>query len=420
MAESIRQITDDLYEYKRHRIQFARPRGKKSRWVVTVIPPDGDLWTVDVHGPRGQVVRQIASAIDLANWEIQRASNPWSLARVNRGEPGLVLDPDEVFVRAGSHRATDKIKQRLGTLPQSYYTMFGRKKTAGTSFYVMTADQYARIKDITGVSLSRIQAGEDWSPTIKWTNPREIKEHYTKADYPAIFGDTDRDSIEDVDDPRPLIPGDRHSIEEVRLSDEVEALLGAREEFIPIAREMKSKLGSLGIQGAQIKSRVKTPFSILNKLRRKRLSTLTDVAGAMIVVPDQKALDKAKAGIERDFDIVGTEDYYADPQNGYRAMHYIVRQNGHPVELQLKTRRMAAISDASHTPYKRGQLDPRAMEELTYKAWQADKGNKDIAREIDPLLRDSYALRRRLTRQSNPARRSASRAVLLAERLAKG
>jgi ppGpp synthetase/RelA/SpoT-type nucleotidyltranferase len=231
---------------------------------------------------------------------------------------------------------------------------------------------------------------------------RNPKEHYTKADYPAIFGDTDSDTIEDVDDPHPYTPGDTHSIEEVRLADEVEALLFAREEFIPVARDMKAKLGALGISGAQIKSRVKTPFSILNKLRRKRLQTLTDVAGAMIIVPDQKALEKAKAGIERDFEIVGTEDYYSHPQNGYRAMHYIVRQDGHPVELQLKTRRMAAISKASHTPYKRGQLDPVAMEELTYAAWQADKGNKEVARWLDPLLEDLSEVRRRLTRKTNP------------------
>jgi ppGpp synthetase/RelA/SpoT-type nucleotidyltranferase len=421
MAEPIRQIDDDLYAYKGHRIQFARPRGKKSGWVATVIPPEGDLWTVDVYGPRNRVVQQIAVAIDLSAWDVQQASNPYSMERELRGEHGLVLGVDEVFVKSGSHRATAKIKQRLGTLPTSYFTFFGRKKTAGTTFFVMTREQFGRVRDITGVSQAKIQPGERWQPSIKFMNPREIREHYTKADYPAIFGDSDRDSIEDVDDPHPYTPGDKHSIEEVRLADEVEALLSAREEFIPVARDMKSKLGALGIRGAEIKSRVKTPFSILNKLRRKRLATLTDIAGAMIVVPDQRALETAKAGIEKDFDVIGIEDYYSHPQNGYRALHYIVRQDGHPVELQLKTRRMAAIADASHTPYKRGQLDPKAMEELTTLAWKADKGDRQAEAQIDRLIADRKDLRRRLTLHTNPSRprTSVSRTVLLAERLAK-
>ena len=237
----------------------------------------------------------------------------------------------------------------------------------------------------------------------------------TRAHYPAIFGDTDTDKIPDVDDPRPRIPGDKHSIEEVRLADEIDALLAERQAFMPVLEEIKGRLYDLGIEGAEVKGRVKTPFSILNKLRRKRLSTLTDVAGAAIIVPDQAALDRAKRSIERDFEIIDREDYYADPQNGYRALHYIVRVQGKPVELQLKTSRMAAIAKSSHTAYKRGALNAEAMEHATSLAWKADRGDEEAAAEIDYDIEHPQELRRKLTaRNGNPRTRE------LARRLARG
>ncbi len=225
----------------------------------------------------------------------------------------------------------------------------------------------------------------------------------TRADYPAIFGDFDLDTITDADDPRPRTPGDTESIEEVRLADEMDALLATRAEFVPVADEIQETLVGFDVDGAKVKSRVKTPFSILNKLRRKRLGTLTDVAGAMMIVPDHKALKKAARQIEDTFEVIDREDYYDRPQNGYRALHYIVRVQGKPVELQLKTERMAAIAKASHTAYKRGELDGTSMEYLTEVALRADRGDAEAARQIDKLLADPRALKLRL-KATNPRR----------------
>lgn len=246
------------------------------------------------------------------------------------------------------------------------------------------------------------------NPARKRNSPARVRGNrpITRADYPAIFGDFDRDAITDADDPRPRTPGDTESIEEVRLADEMDALLATRAEFVPIEQELRSTLGEMGIRGSKIKTRVKTPFSILNKLRRKRIESLTDIAGGMMIVPDQEALERASKKIEQHFDVIEKLDFYKTPQNGYRAKHYVVRVHGKPVELQLKTERMAQVAKASHTAYKRGVLNVDAMERITRMAWNADRGNKVAAETIDDMIAHPDALRRALTTTGNPSSRA--------------
>ncbi len=234
--------------------------------------------------------------------------------------------------------------------------------------------------------------------TRRPNDPREI----TRQDYPAVFGDSDRDQIPDVDDPRPFVPGDTKSIEEIRLSDEVGALIDTRASFVPATEAVMKSLRDLRIPKSKVKGRVKTPFSIVNKLRRKYFGRLTDVAAARIVVPDRASVDIATTAIEEDFEILEKEDFYKTPKAGYRAIHYIVRVNGVPVEVQIKTNRMAEIAEGSHTPYKTGKLNVQEMDRLTSLAARADAGDRAAQKELDPLLRDKAALRRSLTVQSNP------------------
>jgi hypothetical protein len=84
---------------------------------------------------------------------------------------------------------------------------------------------------------------------------------------------------------------------------------------------------------------------------------------------------------------------------------------------------MSKIADASHTAYKRGDLDAASMETLTRLAWQADKGDRRAASEIDPILADGKLLRSRLkSRSPNPApiAGTSARISALAARLARG
>ncbi len=255
----------------------------------------------------------------------------------------------------------------------------------------------------------------------RWVNPASS---LSEVSYPSVFGDSDNDRIPDVDDPHPFSPGDVKSIEEVRLSDEISEFLEVRDAFVPATRDVMDRLEEIGIQKSKVTGRVKTPFSMINKLRRKRLGTLTDVAGTRIVVPDEASVEIVGGVVEDDFEVLDKDDYYEKPQAGYRALHYIVRSNGLPVEIQIKTRRMSKITEGSHTPYKRGKLNASEMDRLTDLAAQADAGDRSAASEIDPLLRDTAALQRRLTQKANPARGRKSnpdaRMLRLARQLARG
>src|SRR5690606_17947385 len=148
-----------------------------------------------------------------------------------------------------------------------------------------------------------------------------------------------------------------------------------------------------------VKGHVKSPLSVINKLRRKRLvrpfvvakagevytQGLTDMAGCMAVVEDLDALLVLLEQVQEG--AVGTvrehEDFYRRPNAGYRAHHFIVERDGLPVEVQLKTKRLARLSGASHEAYKRGLLDASAMNALSLLAVNADAGDAEAAAEFD-------------------------------------
>lgn len=207
----------------------------------------------------------------------------------------------------------------------------------------------------------------------------------TRADYPAVFGDIDRDKLPDVDDPRPTKPGDTESIEEVQLSDEIGALIDTREDYVEVMEDLKKELRTIGRKGSYALGRVKTPYSILNKLRRKKLDELTDLAGTMLVVKDQKNLERVKKAIQDRYEILDFDDYYKDPLGGYRAYHFIVEKDGVPVEIQLKTKRMKTLADAAHTAYKRGELNSETLDKLSRLALKADKGDRAAQKKFQGL-----------------------------------
>ncbi|WP_409029443.1 helicase-related protein [Gracilimonas sediminicola] len=239
------------------------------------------------------------------------------------------------------------------------------------------------------------------------------------SDYPGIFGDFDNDGIQNVDDPHPQQAGDTETVEEVKLSEEIEKLIELRNEYQEALNEVMNKLKSIDVE-SKVKGRVKSPYSVINKLRRKRISGkiekaekgelytkgLTDMVGCMIIVNDQYALNKVLEAIESGEvgSIFEHEDFYKNPLNGYRAHHFIVHtEDDISVEIQVKTKRMAAISSASHTAYKEGNLNSEELLRLTSLAVKADNHNEAAKKELDPLLADMDKLEQRLTVRENRA-----------------
>jgi len=241
-------------------------------------------------------------------------------------------------------------------------------------------------------------------------NWRENPQRYLdRSDYPGVFGDPDSDSLPFADDPHPLAPGDTESVEEVMLSEELDKLLQIRDEYDAVTQEARRRLEGIAPERARVKSRTKTPFSIINKLRRKRLEGpkgLTDISGTMLVVPDYDALEDVREKVEGGAlgEVLEVEDHYELP-GPYRAVHYIAEVMDRPVEVQLKTARQATLAGAAHTPYKRGTIDEREMERIGRLAHAADEGNEQAAEEVDRLLMDDEALQTRLDTsiRSNPS-----------------
>ncbi|HEX3040949.1 MAG TPA: RelA/SpoT domain-containing protein [Solirubrobacterales bacterium] len=88
--------------------------------------------------------------------------------------------------------------------------------------------------------------------------------------------------------------------------------------------------------------RLKRRPQILNKLERfssMRLTQMEDIAGCRaILAGGAPQVAGVLRRIRRNWDIVGIDDYVKSPKStGYRAIHVVIRRDGHVVEIQLRT-----------------------------------------------------------------------------------
>lgn len=83
----------------------------------------------------------------------------------------------------------------------------------------------------------------------------------------------------------------------------------------------------------------KTTVSIIAKLRRlkTRLDRMQDIAGCRIVVPNISDQDAVISALQQEFSASKTDDLRSKPHHGYRAVHMIVRSDGKPIEIQVRT-----------------------------------------------------------------------------------
>ncbi len=85
---------------------------------------------------------------------------------------------------------------------------------------------------------------------------------------------------------------------------------------------------------------MKTPFSIVQKLRREtemQLSRMQDIAGCRLVVATLPDQDGAVRDLTQAFVKVRVLDRREKPSHGYRAVHIIVSGQGKAVEIQVRT-----------------------------------------------------------------------------------
>jgi len=264
----------------------------------------------------------------------------------------------------------------------------------------------------------------------------------TRANYPSLFLDTDRDGTPNVDDVSPFDATMSEQIEEVSLSKEMGTIIDYRNKYDDIRKKFVSKLATIsdscGNTACGILSRTKTPYSIINKLRRRSLTGvkrlgnlegkakkklknkdlnaldlykgLTDIVGTMVVANDKATLEKLKNRILKGDmgEVLEFEDFYAEPNNGYRAYHFIIGVKDkdidnpsetriYPIEVQIKTKRAKKLSEVSHTAYKEGRLNGKKYNELFKIIVKADDGDKKAQTRIDKLFKNKSVLKKAIT-----------------------
>ena len=112
------------------------------------------------------------------------------------------------------------------------------------------------------------------------------KEYSTKeiplSLYKSFFQDTDGDGVPNVDDVAPFQSSDKTRLEEVSLSEEMRTIINYRNDFEDVRKDVVKDLDDI-IEECDAKgdcgilSRTKTPYSIVNKLRRRSLTDVKDL-----------------------------------------------------------------------------------------------------------------------------------------------
>jgi ppGpp synthetase/RelA/SpoT-type nucleotidyltranferase len=226
---------------------------------------------------------------------------------------------------------------------------------------------------------------------------------FDKKLYKGVLDDFDLDGLPNADDPNPLKSGDGASVEQTKLSTAVNNVIRVKDKMDVELDEFIGKLQKTAPNDSKIYGRTKTPYSILNKLVSTRLLDqkrgLQDLVGTTVAFNNFDDLVKFKKRVEKGMfgKVVEFKDYYENPNDGYRAYHFIVEQNGTPIELQLKTDRMKQVNVLSHDAYKNKDLDVDYLLYLTTIANEADKGNAASKAEFERVMSDRVAVKKKLS-----------------------
>lgn len=225
---------------------------------------------------------------------------------------------------------------------------------------------------------------------VKITNEGE---KFTKERYNWLLADKDSDGIANADDKDPNNKSVNQLVDKPSLTKGFETLLSLKNTMDDNMYSFVDELKSIAPDNSVIYARTKTPYSIIDKLIKKRLMNpktgLTDLVGTTIVTSDKKELDEVKAIVDSGKlgRVIEVEDMYQNPKQGYRAYHYLIEKNGMPVELQLKTKRQKAINKLSHEAYKLGKLDSEKLVRMTEVANRADEGDRNAITEYDKFMK---------------------------------
>jgi hypothetical protein len=90
----------------------------------------------------------------------------------------------------------------------------------------------------------------------------------------------------------------------------------------------------------EVAQRLKRLDTLIGKLGRERgtVTQMQDIGGVRAVLPSLAHVAVLRRRLLKSWSIIRERDYIAEPKSsGYRALHLIVRRNGFPIEVQLRT-----------------------------------------------------------------------------------
>ncbi len=115
----------------------------------------------------------------------------------------------------------------------------------------------------------------------------------------------------------------------------------------------------------EITYRIKRPYSIYQKLKRKKVSikSIYDLLALRIIVEEDKDCFKVEELIRKEWTYLGYRyrNFIERPKpNKYQALHYTIVEMKRPFEVQIRSKRMHDIAErgvASHFFYKNGERE---------------------------------------------------------------
>lgn len=202
-----------------------------------------------------------------------------------------------------------------------------------------------------------------------------------------MYGDFDKDSAKNIDDPKPFNPQvskypdhaknpeyyhkARYGGGEVLLSEELMAIERHNNARVPMLNKfMRENPGSFG--------RIKTVPSTMKKLRERYLSPrplsdtekeqgmvgIFDIAAAKVLTKNRQRANRKADAIKRRYihDPFQTDDFYKNPKGGFHFAHHIGlvnrKNNNLRLEVQVKSEPMHELDKIMHPYYKKGKIPP--------------------------------------------------------------
>ena len=190
-----------------------------------------------------------------------------------------------------------------------------------------------------------------------------VKKNTSNRQY--IMGDADKDKTPNIDDQMPYDSKNKKQVADFSLKRDLQDIEKTAESHRKPLKKVEKRYQN---QGYETISRVKGLHSTLNKLKRKHLHRVRDMGGMNIFVRDEKEAHKVGADIEKHYKVIEKDDYYKEPrESGYRAIHYVVIQDGKPVEIHIQTKEQFRKSQVTHKSYKEGKIDKIVRDDSFYK-----------------------------------------------------